>query len=241
MTTTDPERALDHLERWLPFLQWEPAPVLDPDVMDALERHAASSGRDGRARRKPLRLGIDGECVRVRTRRRPASDGGLYARLLESRQPALSKALESLRRLETLLAGTHAQREAAIVLIVTYLSAGSQVRAQWQQEGGVALWTAYVCADAETRRAWILTPSKSLGTRLALRYGEALLTAARAAWYDLPADAGRPVHGRGRLRLEHVRDVVSRAVCAAQADIDASKAVRKSWRDARRKAVREAA
>lgn len=198
-TRYDPERELDHLAQWLPFIEGIAA---SPEPKVGCE----TQKRGGRKRRlEPTTLTAIPKSAEPSIN--PTS-------ILEEHGEELSRAVRALRCLEYLLAD-ESTRNHAIVLWIAYVAVGPEFRKRLDHRGGTGLWVALVATGTEQHHAWIR--QKDLGIRIATTYGNRLLDAARDAWHALPNDAKRGETGRGVIRYGDLRDMVDPRTDAARA------------------------
>lgn len=191
-TRYDPERELDHLAQWLPFIEGIAASP-EPKVGCETQKRSGS-----KRRLKPTTITAV-----------PKSGEPSYnpSNLLEDKHEQISRAVRALRCLEYLLAD-ESTRNHAIVLWIAYVAVGSEFRKQLDGQGGVALWVALATTGDEQHRVW--TKEKDIGIRIATTYGERVLGDARSAWFSMPQDAQRGVTDRGVVPYDAVRDAVER-------------------------------
>lgn len=191
-TRYDPERELDHLAQWLPFIEGI-ASSPEPKVGTEPQK------RGGRKRRlEPTTLTAIPKSAEPSIN--PTS-------ILEEHGEELSRAVRALRCLEYLLAD-ESTRNHAIVLWIAYVAVGSEFRKRLDHHGGTGLWVALVATGTEQHHAWVR--EKGVGIRIATTYGNRLLDAARAAWHELPPEAQRGSHRRGVVRYNDLREMVDR-------------------------------
>lgn len=181
----DPANEFDHLAQFLPLLD---------GIGISYEHRAPVVETPEERKRRKEQVSLDA----VPGHQHPAVDPRCP---LEDHPEDLSRAVQTLRKIEWLLADP-LTRNHAIVLLVAYALLGPEARKRYDSYGGVGLWVGAVCATQEQRAEWIVKNCK--GRTICLDYGNRLLDAARTAWENLPPDAQRPVNGRGRLRFTEV-------------------------------------
>jgi hypothetical protein len=180
----DPSNEFDHLAQFLPLL----------DGIGISYEHRAPLPKEPGERTREELVSFDA----IPKTSHPAIDPRCP---LEDHPEDLSRAVQTLRKIEWLLADP-LTRNHAIVLLIAYALLGPEARKRYDSYGGVGLWVGAVCATQEQRAEWIVKNCK--GRTICLDYGNRLLDAARTAWENLPPDAQRPVNGRGRLRFTEV-------------------------------------
>ena len=186
----DPQSEFDHLAQWLPLL----------DGIGISYEHRAPIPRDpGERKRRKEQVSFDA----VPSHQHPAIDPRCP---LEDHPEDLSRAVQTLRKIEYLLADESTRRH-AVTLLVAYGLLGPEARKTYDPYGGVGLWVGAVCAGKEQRAAWIV--KKCVGRSICIDYGNKLLDAARTAWENMPPSASRPVDGRGRLRFGEVFSILT--------------------------------
>lgn len=181
----DPSNEFDHLFQWLPLIE---------GIGISYEHRAPIQETPEERKRRKEQVSLDA----VPSHQHPAVDPRCP---LEDHPEDLSRAVQTLRKIEWLLADP-VTRNDALVLLVAYALLGPVAREQYDSYGGVGLWVGAVCATQEQRAEWIVKNCK--GRTICLDYGNRLLDAAKSAWEKLPPDASRPVNGRGRLRFTEV-------------------------------------